>query len=248
MGEAFAWGLVGQSTLLIGALIALWRPLSRRTLGLVMAFGSGVLLSAVSFELIERAIDTNQGLRGTTLDFQRRDRLQRRQQAPHATIKAADGTRHHDVDLGSDDRARRAPRWHPRIRRPRAHAAPRRTDQRRNARRRRDLQPARGHRGHGGTALEWMADGQSDPALDRGHRRVRALRGCRLRRVDGATTYTLAFVLAFAAGATLSMLSTSMMPEAYGHAGQAVGTVTVFGSLSPSRSTGCRDELDKADR
>ena len=69
MGEAFAWGLVGQSTLLIGALIALWRPLSRRTLGLVMAFGSGVLLSAVSFELIERAIDTNQGLRGTTLGF-----------------------------------------------------------------------------------------------------------------------------------------------------------------------------------
>ena len=47
--------------------------------------------------------------------------------------------------------------------------------------------------------------------------------------LDGASPYTLAFVLAFAAGAILSMLATSMMPEAYGHAGNSVGTVTVFG-------------------
>ena len=36
-------------------------------------------------------------------------------------------------------------------------------------------------------------------------------------------------VLAFAAGAILTMLTTSMMPEAYEHAGRTVGLMTVFG-------------------
>ena len=47
--------------------------------------------------------------------------------------------------------------------------------------------------------------------------------------LDGATPHTLAFIFAFAAGAILTMLATSMMPEAYEHAGQGVGLVTTFG-------------------
>jgi ZIP family zinc transporter len=47
--------------------------------------------------------------------------------------------------------------------------------------------------------------------------------------LDGASPSTLAFILSFAAGAILTMLATSMMPEAYEHAGRAVGVVTVFG-------------------
>lgn len=47
--------------------------------------------------------------------------------------------------------------------------------------------------------------------------------------LDGASPRTLAFILAFAGGAILTMLATSMMPEAYEHAGRAVGLVTVFG-------------------
>lgn len=47
--------------------------------------------------------------------------------------------------------------------------------------------------------------------------------------LDGASARTLAFILAFAGGAILTMLSTTMMPEAYEHAGRSVGVVTVLG-------------------
>ena len=36
-------------------------------------------------------------------------------------------------------------------------------------------------------------------------------------------------MFAFAGGAMLTMLATSMMPEAFEHAGRAVGLLTVFG-------------------
>ena len=38
-----------------------------------------------------------------------------------------------------------------------------------------------------------------------------------------------AFVLAFAAGAILTMLSQTMMPEAYEHGGKWVGVMTTLG-------------------
>ena len=40
---------------------------------------------------------------------------------------------------------------------------------------------------------------------------------------------TVAFVLAFAAGAILTMLAQTMMPEAYEHGGKWVGVVTTLG-------------------
>jgi ZIP family zinc transporter len=55
MLEAFGWGLVGASSLLIGGLLAMGWRVGSRLLGLVMAFGAGVLISAVSFELVEEA-------------------------------------------------------------------------------------------------------------------------------------------------------------------------------------------------
>jgi zinc transporter, ZIP family len=56
MSGAFFWGALAASSLVLGALIVMWRPLSQRTVGLVMAFGAGVLISAVAFELVEPAI------------------------------------------------------------------------------------------------------------------------------------------------------------------------------------------------
>jgi ZIP family zinc transporter len=47
--------------------------------------------------------------------------------------------------------------------------------------------------------------------------------------LDGASPDVLAFMFSFAGGAMLTMLATSMMPEAYEHAGRAVGMVTVLG-------------------
>ena len=53
---AAGWGALAASSLVIGALIALARPVARRPLGLIMAFGSGVLVSSVAYELVEEAV------------------------------------------------------------------------------------------------------------------------------------------------------------------------------------------------
>ena len=58
VGEAFGWGFIAASSLLFGGLLALRRPIGLRPLGLVMAFGSGVLISAVAYELVEDAFGT----------------------------------------------------------------------------------------------------------------------------------------------------------------------------------------------
>jgi zinc transporter, ZIP family len=61
MGAAFGWGILAASSLVIGALVALRFSIGLRPIGLVMAFGSGVLISAVSFDLIEEASDMATG-------------------------------------------------------------------------------------------------------------------------------------------------------------------------------------------
>jgi ZIP family zinc transporter len=52
---AFAWGFGAASSLLLGGAISLAWRIRMKTLGLVMAFGSGVLLSAVAYDLVEEA-------------------------------------------------------------------------------------------------------------------------------------------------------------------------------------------------
>lgn len=61
MAEAFLWGFVGGAALLIGAVIAYVWELPPRVLGAVMAFGSGVLISAVAFELVDEANGVTDG-------------------------------------------------------------------------------------------------------------------------------------------------------------------------------------------
>jgi zinc transporter, ZIP family len=61
MSEAMAWSLLGASSLLIGALAAFWIPIGKRLLGMIMAFGAGVLISAVAYELVEEAVTTGAG-------------------------------------------------------------------------------------------------------------------------------------------------------------------------------------------
>jgi ZIP family zinc transporter len=51
--QAGLWGLLSGSALLIGAIIGWFVPMSRRMIAGVMAFGAGVLISALSFELME---------------------------------------------------------------------------------------------------------------------------------------------------------------------------------------------------
>jgi zinc transporter, ZIP family len=59
MGGALFWGLVGASSLIVGGAFALRFRISQRSLGLVMGFGSGVLISAVAYELALEAFETS---------------------------------------------------------------------------------------------------------------------------------------------------------------------------------------------
>jgi ZIP family zinc transporter len=55
MAAALGWGALAASSLVVGALLALVRKWSDRSIGVVLAFGAGALISAVSFELAEEA-------------------------------------------------------------------------------------------------------------------------------------------------------------------------------------------------
>ncbi len=61
MGGAFAWGLLAASSLVVGALLAFFLRINLKTIGLVMGFGAGVLISAVAFDLVEEASDIASG-------------------------------------------------------------------------------------------------------------------------------------------------------------------------------------------
>jgi zinc transporter, ZIP family len=58
MIEAAFWGLAGASTLLLGAVLAAALPWKRRPIGLVAGFGAGALISAVTLDLTVSAFET----------------------------------------------------------------------------------------------------------------------------------------------------------------------------------------------
>jgi ZIP family zinc transporter len=53
--KATSWGLLSGSALVIGASIGYFFKVPRRVLAFVMAFGSGVLISALAFDLMDEA-------------------------------------------------------------------------------------------------------------------------------------------------------------------------------------------------
>lgn len=66
--EAAVWGLVSGSALVMGALIGYYAKVSSRVIASIMAFGSGVLIAALSFDLMEEAFQTG-GFAATTIGF-----------------------------------------------------------------------------------------------------------------------------------------------------------------------------------
>jgi ZIP family zinc transporter len=66
--EAGFWGLVGGSALVLGAGIAYVATLPQRLIAAVMAVGSGVLISAVAFDLMDEAFRQG-GFDSTALGF-----------------------------------------------------------------------------------------------------------------------------------------------------------------------------------
>ncbi|MDP9443784.1 MAG: ZIP family zinc transporter, partial [Actinomycetota bacterium] len=66
--EAALWGLVGGGALVIGAAIAWVVQVPSRVVATVMAFGAGVLISTLAFELMDEA-EASGGLTATALGF-----------------------------------------------------------------------------------------------------------------------------------------------------------------------------------
>jgi zinc transporter, ZIP family len=57
MLEAGFWGLLAGSSLVLGAGLGIWLPISRRIVALVMGFGAGALVSALAFDLTFEAFE-----------------------------------------------------------------------------------------------------------------------------------------------------------------------------------------------
>src|SRR5829696_4102 len=57
MGGALAFGVIASSALVIGAAIGGWLTVPKRLLAAMLAFASGALITALSFELFEESVD-----------------------------------------------------------------------------------------------------------------------------------------------------------------------------------------------
>jgi ZIP family zinc transporter len=230
--EAFLWGLFAASSLVLGALVVWVHTPHERALGLVMGFGAGVLLSAVSFELVEEAVRTSGGLRGTAgglfvgaLVFTVGDWI----------ISRLGYTNRKDIDAAPTSAGALAIVLGAVL----------------------DGIPETAVLGltllqNGEIGVSMVvavfvsnvpeAIAATSSLLASGWSRLATLVlwgsiavVCALAAavgygaLDGASPTVLAFVLAFAGGAILTMLATTMMPEAYEHVGRPVGLATVAG-------------------
>jgi ZIP family zinc transporter len=216
MAAAFGWGTLAASSLVIGALVALWFRISLRVIGLIMAFGAGVLISAVAFDLVEEAANKAHGngaaiagLFAGCVVFFGGDRL-----IDHfggGDRKDADGGQANGsalaIVLGSV------------------------------------LDGIPESMVIGLTIFQGGAVGAAYlAAVSGGWKKSRILwMWIAIAVISGLASLagyglfqhsspgTVAFVLAFAAGAILTMLADTMFPEAYQHAGKLVGVVTTLG-------------------
>ena len=232
MGKAFAYGLIGSGSLVVGALIAIRWTIAPKVLGIVMAFGAGILISSVSYELVGEAVSTSGGTGGVgagllagaltffigDLAIDRFGGENRKDVTGAASSSGAlaivlgtvlDGLPESIVlGVGLVTTTGSSPAFLIAVfisNLPEAIAA------------------TSGLRASGWAAsrllLMWSAI-----AL------VSALAAAVGYAVfDTAAPSTTAFVLAFAGGALLTMLADTMMPEAYEHAGPLVGVVTTIG-------------------
>jgi zinc transporter, ZIP family len=232
MGEALFWGLVAGSSLILGGAFALRFRISERTLGLVMGFGSGVLISAVAYELALEAFETSShtwhvaaGLFAGSLTFFVGDEAIERmggELPPHpGEGKVAGSPLAIVLGIVLDGIPESAVIGLSLLQGegvgvalvvavflsnvPEAVAA------------------TSGLAQSGWATRKIMGLWVVVTAVSG----VAALVGYAL--LDGAGPAALAFVLAFAGGAVLTMLADSMMPEAFEHGGRLTGVVTTFG-------------------
>jgi ZIP family zinc transporter len=61
LAASFGWGTLAASSLVIGAIVALRFKIGLRAIGLIMGFGAGVLISALAFDLVQEGVDKSSG-------------------------------------------------------------------------------------------------------------------------------------------------------------------------------------------
>src|SRR5215207_5645367 len=55
MLEAFGWGFLAQSSLLVAGLVVCWITVPTKLVGILGGFGAGAMIAAVSFDLLPEA-------------------------------------------------------------------------------------------------------------------------------------------------------------------------------------------------
>jgi ZIP family zinc transporter len=231
MGEALLWGLVAGSSLVVGAAVALAMRPGHRAIGLMMGFGAGALISAVAYELVGDAFEVSggdgvwAGLAAGALAFYFGNRViaQRGGGERKRSRQAPDPSQHKAIVLGTvldgipegivlgmsliggggGSAAMIGAVFMSNL--PEATAATSGLEASGMSRRR----------------LLWMWSGI---AVATG---IAALVGFAV--FDTASDGAIAFTQSFAAGALLTMLANTMLPEAVEEGGQEVGLVTVLG-------------------
>lgn len=231
MAIAAWWGFVGGAALLIGALLGVYAKVSNRGIGLVMAFGAGVLISAVAFELTEEAFMTGGalpmvgGLIAGSLVFFMGDWLIDR----HGGHRRKDPTGQHQQ--GSGPMALVLGSLLDGI--PESAAI--------------GISCLGGGLGVGVVTAVFLSNipeaMSASAGLRAAGRSTRSIMGMWLAvtlastvaaaagyaLLDGAAPETVAVIQTFAAGAIITMLADTMMPEATEHAGRWVGLLTTLG-------------------
>jgi ZIP family zinc transporter len=67
--ESLIWGFVASIPLIIGSVVALFVSLPKSIIAAIMAFGSGVLVAALSFSLMEEAFNLSQSIPSVAIGF-----------------------------------------------------------------------------------------------------------------------------------------------------------------------------------
>jgi ZIP family zinc transporter len=232
MAAAFGWGTLAASSLVIGAVVALLFRIKLRMIGLIMAFGAGVLISAVAFDLVQEAAEKSTGhgwtigglFAGCIVYF-----------LGDGLIDRYGGSHRKDADGGQEDGSPLSIVLGSVL----------------------DGIPESmvigltifegGEVGASYLAAVFVSNLpeaiSATSGLSRGGWPSGRLLGmwtaiavvCGLSSLGGYAAFqdsspdTAAFVLAFAAGAILTMLANTMMPEAFKHGGKLIGVVTTLG-------------------
>jgi ZIP family zinc transporter len=231
VAEAAFWGLVGGFALLVGAAVGLWVPTGQRLIGLVMAFGSGVLISALAFDLTQEAFaqggldSVAAGMAGGALAFFLGDWIVDHRGGNHRKRSGGqqEGGSATAIVLGSlMDGIPESVAIGVSLVGGRGVAAPvvvavflSNVPE--------SLSAATGLRSAGHSTRYVLGLWTAVAAVSA----VAAALGFAL--LGDASGGTVAVIQAFAAGAILTMLADTMMPEAFEHGGSTVGLVTVLG-------------------